>query len=239
MSPLAFVPPLLPCEFALLLLLLETISKLTLQSSAAESTSTVYTGSFTPTPLATYCPTSMSYVDVYSGDEVTETYTYTSMPLVTITTTVSTLRTEYYYGATTTETLPVSAFEYASATSTRTIESDCTSTSYTATASTTTTQSAKCAPTNFVMNLSSVGNQDGLDAKNLWQGEHPANKDASTCCQACVEDDECVAMDFYSHTGCSLYLGSECGKSIQVTYDFPGAEGFSAQAGCGSIALAA
>jgi hypothetical protein len=197
----------------------------------------VYTGSFTPTPLTTYCPTSVSYVDVYAGDEVTETYTFTVLPRETITTTISTLRTEYYWGATITETLPVSKFEFATATSTETIESACTATSYTATASATATQSAKCAPANFVTGLSSVANIDGLDARNLWQREDPANKDASTCCQACVEDPECVAMDYYSHTGCSLYLGSECGKSIQVTYTYPGGEGFSAQAGCGSVVL--
>jgi hypothetical protein len=197
----------------------------------------VYTGSFTPTQLPTYCPTSVSYVEIYAGDEVTETYTFTSLPLVKSTTTISTASTAYYYGPTVTETLPVSVYEYETASSTQTYASVCTSTSYTATASTTTTQSAKCAPTNFVMNLSSVSNGDGLDAKNLWQGESPANKDASTCCQACVEDPECAAMDSYPHTGCTLYLGSECGKSIQVAYDFPGAEGFSAQAGCGSIVL--
>lgn len=209
-----------------------------LQSSPAESTSTVYTGSFTPTQLPTYCPTSLTYENVYSGDEVTETYTITSVPVATVTATISTLSTDYYFHSTVTTTLPVSAYEYTTATSTQTIESVCTSTSYTATASATTTQSAKCAPTDLVTNLGSIGNQDGLDVKSLWQGESPANKDASTCCQACVEDSECVAMEFYAHTGCSLYLGSECGKSIQVTYDFPGAEGFSAQAGCGSVVLA-
>jgi hypothetical protein len=238
MSRLASAPPPRPCKIAPSTTTSLNHSKLTLQFSGAKSTSTVYTGSFTPTPLATYCPTSLAYVDIYSGDEVTSTYTFTEAPVVTITATISTLSTDYYFHSTVTETQAVSEYEYTTATSTQTIESDCTSTSYTATASSTATQSAKCAPTNFVTGLGSIGNQDGLDVKNLWQGESFANKDASTCCQACVEDEECVAMDFYSGTGCSLYLGSECGKSVQVTYTYPGAEGFSAQAGCGSISLA-
>jgi hypothetical protein len=235
MSRLASAPPQRPCKNPYFANTPVIHDKLTLQSSAAESTSTVYTGSFTPTPLAAYCSTTLAYEFNYAST-VTKTETETSIPVVTVI--VPTLSTEYYYHSTVTTTLPVSAYETASATSTRTIESDCTATSYTATASTTTTQSAKCAPTNFVTGLGSVGNQDALDAKNLWQGESPANKDASSCCQACVEDEECVAMDFYHATGCSLYLGSECGKSIQVTYSYPGDEGFSAQAGCGSVALA-
>jgi hypothetical protein len=195
----------------------------------------VYTGSYTPTPLPTYCPTSVHYEYIYSGDDVTETYTHTSQPLVTITTTVSTLYTEYYHESTTTIDVPVSEFEWATATTTRTIASDCTETSYTATASTTTTQSAKCAPTNFVTGIGGVSNGLGLDAVNLWQKQDPANKDASTCCQVCVEDDECVAMDFYS--GCTLYRGSECGNSIAVTFGYPGNSGFLAQAGCGAVVL--
>jgi hypothetical protein len=213
------------------------IGWLTLQYSNAESTSTVYTGSYTPTALTTYCPTSTAYEDVYaSGEPVTSTVTETSIPVVTVISTAYEVYTDYYYDTTTTVTSHYSAFDYTTETSTQTYASDCTSTSYTTTASTTTTQSAKCAPTNFVMNLSSVGNQDGLDAENLWQKQDPANKDASTCCQVCVEDEDCVAMSFYS--GCSLYRGSECGKSIQVTYDFPGANGFMAQAGCGAVVLA-
>jgi hypothetical protein len=195
----------------------------------------VYTGSYTPTPLPTHCPTSVDYEYNYNGDEVTSTYTLTSVPLVTLTTTISTLYTEYYHESTTTIDVPVSAFEYATATTTRTIESDCTATSYTATASTTTTQSAKCAPTNFITNVGSVANVDGLESVNLWQKQDPANKDASTCCQVCVEDEECVAMDYYS--GCTLYRGSECGKAIGVTYSFPGDNAFSVQAGCGAVVL--
>lgn len=237
MSRLAYARPPRPCKIAPSTTTSLYHSKLTLQSSAAESTSTVYTGSFTPTPLTTYCPTKLAYVDIYSGDKITTTYTFTETPVVTVTATVSTLSTDYYFHSTVTTTLPISEYEYTTSTTTWLIEQDCTSTSYTATASTTTTQSAKCAPTNFVTGLGSVGNGDGLDAKNLWQGESFANKDASTCCQACVEDEECVAMDFYYATGCTLYLGSECGKSIQVTYNYPGVEGFSAQAGCGSVVL--
>ena len=195
----------------------------------------MYTGSYTPTPLPTYCPTSVHYEYIYSGDDVTETYTHTSQPLVTITTTVSTLYTEYYHESTTTIDVPVSEFEWATATTTRTIASDCTETSYTAIASTTTTQSAKCAPTNFITGIGGVSNGLGLDAVNLWQKQDPANKDASTCCQVCVEDDECVAMDFYS--GCTLYRGSECGNSIAVTFGYPGNSGFLAQAGCGAVVL--
>lgn len=211
------------------------MDELTLQYSAAESTSTVYTGSYTPTPLPTYCPTSVDYEYQYSGDEVTSTETYTSQPLITLYTTISTLYTEYYHESTTTVTIPASHFEFATGTTTRTIESDCTATSYTATASTTTTQSAKCAPTNFVTGIGGVSNVGGLDSVDLWQKQDPANKDASTCCQVCVEDEECVAMDYYS--GCTLYRDSECGKSIAITYSFPGDNGFLAQAGCGSVVV--
>jgi hypothetical protein len=196
----------------------------------------VYTGSYTPTPLPTYCPTSVHYEHVYSGDEVTSTSTYTSTPLITITTTISTLYTEYYHESTTTIDYPVSVFELATGTTTRTIESECTATSYTATASTTTTQSAKCAPTNFVTGISGVSNVGGLDSVDLWQKQDPANKDASTCCQVCVEDEECVAMDYYS--GCTLYRGEVCGEAIAVTYSFPGDKGFLAQAGCGAVVVA-
>ena len=195
----------------------------------------MYTGTYTPTPLPTYCPTSVHYEDVYSGDEVNSTSTYTTTPLVTITTTISTLYTEYYYQYTTT-TIPISAFEFASATTTRTIERDCTETSYTATAATTTTQSAKCAPTNFATNIVGISNVGSTDAVNLWQKQDPANKDASTCCQVCVEDEECVAMSFYS--GCSLYRSPVCGAdAIAVTFGYPGGEGQLAQAGCGKVAI--
>ena len=159
----------------------------------------------------------MAYEYNYAST-VTKTETETSVPTVTVI--VPTLSTKYYYHSTVTTTIPASVFETADATSTQTVESVCTATSYTATAASTTTQSAKCAPTNFATGLGSIANLDALDAKNLWQGESYANKDASTCCQACVEEEDCVAMDFYYATGCSLYLGSECGdKSIQVRND--------------------
>jgi len=236
MSRLASAPPPRPCKIAPFASTFLIYNKLTLQSSAAESTSTVYTGSYTPTPLVAYCSTTLAYEFNYAST-VTATETITSTPVVTVTVTVPTLSTEYLESTVTT-TVPASYYTTADAIATEKIERVCTSTSYTATAATTATQSAKCAPTNFVTGLGSIGNEDALDAKNLWQGESPANKDASTCCQACVEDDECVAMDFFDGTGCSLYLGSDCGKTIQVTYDYPGAPGVSAQAGCGSIALA-
>jgi hypothetical protein len=194
----------------------------------------VYTGSFTPTSLPTYCHTALIVEETYLAGTSTQTNTYTTTPRVTTTIFTPDTSIKYVHDGTTTVTVTGSDYTYTDAISTTTVGTTCTSTSYTATASTTTTQAAKCAPTNLITGLLSVGNAQGLDGIR-YSGSEVANKDASSCCQACVES-ECVAMDFTPGYGCTLSRG-ECGKSIQVTYGFTYGEGFSAQAGCGSVEL--
>jgi hypothetical protein len=198
----------------------------------------VYTGSYTSTPLASYCSTELVYTTLYPKGKVTSTVTRTDTPVVTSTSYIPATSTHYYYDATTTVTVPHLYYTYTDATSTTTVGTECATTSYTATASATTTQAAKCAPTNLITGLSSSGNQDGLDNVR-YSGNETANKDASSCCQACVDSD-CVAMDFTPGFGCTLWKnsGDDCGRSIQVTYGFTYGPGFSAQAGCGSVFLA-
>lgn len=193
-----------------------------------------------PTVLTTLCPTRTAYETVYLDGEITSTGTRTDTPVVTGTSYSSRTSTDYYYDTTTTVTSLDYSFVYETATSTETYATECTSTSYTATATgVSPTQSAKCAPTNLVSGLVQVGPGSDLNVESFWRTENPANRDASSCCQACVEDENCVAMDYLEGEGygCELYhnTGSECEGSIQVKY---GVGNFVAQAGCGAVLLA-
>lgn len=200
----------------------------------------MYTGSFTPTALATYCPTQLAVEVVYTDGETTTTGTVTTALAVTSTSYEPATWTHYYYDTTTTITSPALSYTYTNAVSTTTYETSCTSTSYTAAATgTTTTQAAKCAPTNLITSISGVQNANHLEWITSLPANDPANKDASSCCQACVEDDECVAMSYIGGTGggygCELLRGSECGNSsIQVNL---GVSNWAVQAGCGSVLL--
>ncbi|THV63587.1 hypothetical protein D6D28_10549 [Aureobasidium pullulans] len=223
-----------------------TISTSACVSTATKTgvaTVTEYTGTFTPSPLPTYCPTTATYTTIYPEGEVTSTNLRTDYDVVTSTSYYLTTSTHVYWDSTTTVTSSIQGLTYLSGgpTITTTYPIDCASTSYTSTASTTVAQAAKCAPTNLYSGLGSIGNPDGLDTRSYWRTDDPVNKDASSCCQACVDDANCVAMDYYvgEGYGCDLFLtqDGQCGKGIAVTYGYAG-QGTFVQAGCGYVALA-
>lgn len=137
----------------------------------------------------------------------------------------------------------------------------CTSTvtSTTATASSTVTQALKCAPTNLIGTDGEPGQRyrgavnDGIASygsgaiSSTDEDGVGANKDASSCCQACQDDENCAASLFAGTSStypapslpyCQLWTsnketsGSSCGLGFTV---FPGAQQI-ASTGCGYIA---
>jgi hypothetical protein len=206
---------------------------------SAESTSTVYTGAYSSI-LAPYCSTSTQYEQLYLSGTTTETGTTTVVPPVS-------WATEYVPAGTLTvtsyESIPTSYYtstEYESITGTKTLSTSCTSSVYTATASAAATQIAKCAPKNLISNVEFVNyreNYDKLSHKDIREGE--PLKDASSCCQACQDDEQCVAMMFEEDWACVLHINkeeNECPLAFTITKGEPGWGQYSVAAqGCGQI----
>jgi len=146
-------------------------------------------------------------VRIYPGTE-SRTYTVTEYyPTVTANSTVTTASTEIIY--------------VTSGAPWTTISVDCTSTilETTGTASSSVTQAAKCAPTNLIGTDGIAGQRyrgaplDGIANYGSGSGavkDEGAHKDASACCQACQDDENCAA---------SIFVGG------YPTYENPRADG--------------
>ena len=132
-------------------------------------------------------------MSIYPG---TESRTYTSIeyyPTTTANTTVTTASTSYIY--------------ITSGEPWTTIKPACTSTilKITGTATSTATQAAKCAATNLIGTDGIAGQRwrgaplDGIANYGSGAGgvkDEGAHKDASACCQACQDDENCAASIF-------------------------------------------
>lgn len=170
----------------------------------------------------------------------TTTKTYNPSLIVVYTPAGTTTTTSYASTATETET-PI---EYSSIVETNTLSTSCTSTVYTATASATATQTAKCAPKNLVSNVEFINYREGTSYSNsedFFEGE--ASKDASACCQACQDNDNCIASQFSesdSRIVCTNFYADE-GKcpaiALSVERGEPGylSSAISIAPGCGEI----
>jgi hypothetical protein len=210
----------------------------------------VYSGNYSSSSLraSTSCAPVTTTVKIYPGTE-SRTYTVTDYwPTVTANSTVTTVSTEYV--------------SLTSAEPWTTITNDCTKTilETTGTASTAVTQAAKCAATNLI-------GTDGI-AYQRWRGapldgiandgngdggvkDEGAHKDASACCQACQDDENCAASIFvagpatYEGPGadgtpfCKLYnknpqsYGQSCGMGFSI---FPGDKQIAQSGACGYVA---
>lgn len=188
-------------------------------------------------------------MSIYPG---TESRTYTSIeyyPTVTANSTVTTASTEYIY--------------ITSGEPWTTIKPACTSTilEITGTASTPVTQAAKCAATNLIGTEGIAGQRwrgaplDGIANYGSGAGgvkDEGAHKDASACCQACQDDENCAASIFvggpatYENNGqadgtpfCQLFNKNPqseeegCGLGFSV---FPGDKLVAQSGSCGYVA---
>lgn len=215
-----------------------------------EHTATTYTGDYSSSSLrpSTSCAPTRAIIDVYPEGTTTITYTETrSAPAVTSFTTIEIETTNYVMS---------------SGSTTSTIEqNECTETvtSTAATASSTVTQALKCAATNLIGTDGIAGkhyrgsNDDGIasygNEASTTRDEDGAgaNKDASACCQACQDDENCAAAIFagtsYTYPRpslpyCQLFnnnkdtSGASCGLGFTI---FPGDKQI-ASTGCGYIA---
>ncbi|KAK7946066.1 uncharacterized protein PG986_010387 [Apiospora aurea] len=214
------------------------------------STVTVYSGVYTPVPgQATTLPASYptqvvcqttqnvlltSFLTVLSG-----VVTTTTNPVTTITDRAATTVPYTFTWATQTAwrtTVTERSTTLAAASTTLTVRTSCAPT-------VTKTYAAKCAPTNLVRDH---------DGQGLWWNYLDTNAtkvvarrfdgDAAACCQACVENADCSAVEVSTGGVCSLYFNHDasykpvCG-SVGFTYRslpdiWPG-QGIWAQDGCG------
>ncbi|KAM0720712.1 hypothetical protein Q7P37_004849 [Cladosporium fusiforme] len=161
-----------------------------------DSTSTIYTGTYSSSSLR--CTPSISYIDIYTKT-LTQTYTYSATPEETSTVYTPAISTTTLSSNKTTTTITTSidhtSYTYGTTTSPREIL--CTTTLTSPTASLTKTQSAKCHPTNIYRNYRQREETSSpvfifLNAPY----KSPANDDPSSCCQLCVEDENCLAMKY-------------------------------------------
>lgn len=207
--------------------------------SNVEHTATVYEGTYTSSSLSAFCSPETTYTWLYPAGTETVTNTVTYGPVTTKYTPAVSTSTKYR--KTSTEVVP----EYglpttASSTVTITQNGRCTSTHTTATASATATYAAKCKPENLISGSSPLRISE---PEEEWGASLPANKDASACCQACVDDEECAASWYRKYMGdniCGLYKNTEqkCGLAYALSPAdaFQEDSGRHGQVGCGSVA---
>jgi hypothetical protein len=203
-----------------------------------EHTSTEYTGSFTPSSIRATCIPAESTEIVYGGGTTTYTPTETVFDVYYNTVYTPGVSTMWLSGLvpTPTTTLKVDSIVLVPGTTTSADEIDCYPTETTATASTKTTQSIACAPSNLI---SQGGITDEPTVPYIVQDpQFAAARDASACCQLCVEDENCAAMIYVDITNdpygiCRIYNAtSSCGFAAAMG----SGNQLQAQAGCGFLA---
>lgn len=188
----------------------------------------------------TRCPVETAYSVVFADGTTTETGVSTVLGKVIYTTVTVPKGTSTVVAYDTTSTQTAYPTVYNSGIDTQTFSTSCTSTSYTATASAVATQAAKCAPKNLETNVEYINFAEFRDVSHsdtIQEGE--AFKDASACCQACLDKDDCVAMIYQGDYACELYYENEgkCPRAFVVTKNEPGrfVNPITVAAGCGSI----
>ncbi|KAK8068541.1 hypothetical protein PG996_007653 [Apiospora saccharicola] len=227
-----------------------TFSTTECTNNITPQTVTVYSGVYTPVPgQATTLPASYpTQVICQRTQDVriilfhtifTPIVSITISPVVTmsqITATVTSTTTYPTTSVTWRTTVTEATTTLAAATTTKTIHTSCAPT-------VTKTYAAKCAPTNLVKDH----NEQGLffnhiDNNATTAFSHLLDGDASACCQACVENEDCSAVEINTSNQCTLYFHHDasfhpvCG-SIGFTYRsypniWPG-QGIWVQDGCG------
>ncbi|KAK6432403.1 hypothetical protein LTR95_011427 [Oleoguttula sp. CCFEE 5521] len=205
-----------------------------------EYTTTTYTGTYIPSPLSSYCPTSTSTSPIYLGGTIHTTVTSTSYPSPSFTTSYSpagrTTTTLFDTSVTATGTVTLVAY-VSSGIYTTTYAVSCTSTTFTATASgVTATQALRCAPTNLINDVAYI--QYYNPAQSFAPGQQTV--DASSCCQICAEIELCAVSNF-NNGFCDLRLAwgvdedGTCGVAERVVLGDYGFAGGVSQAGCGRV----
>lgn len=204
-----------------------------------EYTSTVYTGSFSASSLRTTCIPSTRTKDIYASGTTTVTPTETVYDVVyntVYTPAVSTLLLSGLVARPTT-TIQVDSIVFVPGTTTSADPIDCYPKKTTATASIKTTQSIACAPSNLINGGGITDQAD--DTYVINDAKLAAARDASACCQLCLDDDDCAAMTYVDIVNdpygvCTIY------NSTTPACGFAAAMGsgniVQGQAGCGFLA---
>jgi hypothetical protein len=205
-----------------------------------EFTTTVYEGSYTAAPLSQTCLPNTRTTYIYAGT-ATETTTATDGVRTTIFTPAVKTKTVYPTTTVTSTEYDYSLPRTATSTSTVTSEGWCTKTVTTATAAATATYAAKCAPSNLISGSSP---HNFADNEPNYDPSAAANKDASACCQACVDDENCAASWFRRYMGednCVTYGRGIWKDTCDVAYavrapnNVEEDSGRRGQVGCGSV----
>jgi hypothetical protein len=209
------------------------------KTSNVEYTSTEYTGSFSASSLRTTCIPSTRTKNVYASGTTTITPTETVYDVMYNTFYTPEVSTTWLSGlvARPTTTVKVDKIVYVPGTTTSADLIDCYPKKTTATASTKTTQSIACAPSNLINGGGITDQADGTFVVN--DAKFAAARDASACCQLCLEDDDCAAMTYVDIVNdpygvCTIY------NSTAPACGFAAAMGsgniVQGQAGCGFLA---
>jgi hypothetical protein len=204
-----------------------------------EYTSTEYTGSFSASSLRTTCIPSTRTKNVYASGTTTITPTETVYDVMYNTFYTPEVSTTWLSGlvARPTTTVKVDKIVFVPGTTTSADPIDCYPKETTATASTKTTQSIACAPSNLINSGGITDQADGTYVVN--DAKFAAARDASACCQLCLEDDDCAAMTYVDIVNdpygvCTIY------NSTAPACGFAAAMGsgniVQGQAGCGFLA---
>jgi hypothetical protein len=204
-----------------------------------EYTSTEYTGSFSSSSIRTTCIPSTRTKNIYASGTTTITPTETVYDVIYNTFYTPEVFTTWLRGlvARPTTTVQVDKIVYVTGTKTLADPIDCYPKKTTATASTKTTQSIACAPSNLISGGSIIDQADGTYV--VEDAKFAAARDASACCQLCLEDDDCAAMTYVDIVNdpygvCTIY------NSTAPACGFAAAMGsgniVQGQAGCGFLA---
>jgi len=204
-----------------------------------EYTSTEYTGSFSASSLRTTCLPSTRTKDIYASGTTTITPTETVYDVVYNTIYTPAVSTTLLSGlvARPTTTVQVDSIVYVPGTTTIADPIDCYPKKTTATASTKTTQSVACAPSNLINGGGITDQAEGTYVIN--DAKFAAARDASACCQLCLDDDDCAAMTYVDISNdpygvCTIY--NSTAPACGFTAAMGSGDIVQGQAGCGFLA---
>ena len=206
--------------------------------SSIEYTSTEYTGSFESSAIRTICIPAESTQLIYAEGTTTFTPTETVYDVTYNTVYTPEVSTSWLSGLvpTPTVTVEVDSIVHTPGVTTSADQIDCYPQKTTATASTKTTQSIACAPSNLL----SQGyiTDEPTDPYIVQDSDIAAARDASACCQLCLDDKNCAAMIYVDIVNdpygvCRIYNAtSSCGFAAAMDRG----NTLQAQAGCGFLA---
>ncbi|KAK7916903.1 hypothetical protein PG985_010511 [Apiospora marii] len=210
--------------------------------AAPQTTVTVYSGVYTPVPgQATASPVSYpTQVVCQSTQDRRRDHHHRVSPVVTVSKVTATVTSTTTWATQTTWRTTVTEISttLAAAATTETVRTSCAPT-------VTKTYAAKCAPTNLVKDHDGRGLLwNGVDGNATYAVTHlyETDGDGAACCQACVDNDGCSAVEVTTGNLCRLYFNHDAGYrpvcgSVGLTYrSFPNiwpGQGIWVQGGCG------